>query len=191
MLAENFPRPRVDGQAHARRNFLHVNLGGGLDARVPQDLLRVLHRPVPLHVGAQRAAHHLKGHEFFRNAQLLGMGWILHLRKFRPWRGTTSPFRMPRPNVGNMSASGEMFFDTLRSGLDDRYHIFRYRDRVAALPRLEPPFVELRNPNQRDARVDMEVCASSSNHRSVPYASMSSKVWPSTPAAPPLALQRS
>src|SRR5438094_10657653 len=32
---------------------------------------------------------------------------------------------------------------------------------------------------------------SSSDHRSVPYCSMSSKVWLSTPAAPPLALQRS
>jgi len=28
-------------------------------------------------------------------------------------------------------------------------------------------------------------------HRSLPYASMSSNVWPSTPAAPPLALQHS
>jgi len=47
---------------------VHVNLGCGLDTCVPQDLLHVLHRPVPEHVGAQRAAHHLKGHEFLRNA---------------------------------------------------------------------------------------------------------------------------
>src|ERR1700676_2073844 len=73
-LAENLPRPRVDGRAHARLNFLHVNLGCGLDAGMPQDLLRVLHRPVPLHVSAQRAAHHLKGHEFPWNIYFVGDG---------------------------------------------------------------------------------------------------------------------
>jgi hypothetical protein len=73
-LAENLPRPRVDGRAHARLNFLHVNLGCGLDAGMPQDLLGVLHRPVPLHGSAQRTAHHLKGHAFPWNTRLVGDG---------------------------------------------------------------------------------------------------------------------
>jgi len=34
-------------------------------------------------------------------------------------------------------------------------------------------------------------CVSSCNHFCTPYSSMSAKVWPSTPAAPPLALQHS
>ena len=42
----------------------------------------------------------------------------------------------------------------------------------------------------RSIRSLLSSSASSSSHRSTPYASMSSNVWPSTPAAPPLALQQ-
>jgi len=34
-LAENCPRAWVDGRAHAGLDFLHLNLGCGLDAGVP------------------------------------------------------------------------------------------------------------------------------------------------------------
>ena len=42
-----------------------------------------------------------------------------------------------------MSASGEVFFRHAAPGFNDRDHILRYRDRVAALPSFEPAFVEL------------------------------------------------
>jgi hypothetical protein len=43
---------------------------GRLDARVPQHAMRVLQRPVLLHVGSQRPPHHLEGDEAVRNTQL-------------------------------------------------------------------------------------------------------------------------
>ena len=41
------------------------------------------------------------------------IGRIRHVRKFFPQRGTAWPFRFSRPNVGNISASGEGSLQTL------------------------------------------------------------------------------
>jgi hypothetical protein len=56
---------------------------------------------------------------------LRAMGRIRHLKKFFPQRGTACPFRSPRPNVGNIRASGEEFFESFPPGFDYRPDLSR------------------------------------------------------------------
>jgi len=44
----------------------------------------------------------------------LATGRMRHRRKFFPQRGTACPFRSPRPNVGNIRASGEESLESFR-----------------------------------------------------------------------------
>ena len=47
-------------------------------------------------------------------SNFLAIGRTRPRRKFFPQRGTACPFRSPRPDVGNIRASGAESFDSIR-----------------------------------------------------------------------------
>jgi hypothetical protein len=60
-----------------------------------------------MHIRTQRPSHHLKGDEVVGDSQLTGDRTHAPGQEVLSPAGTACPFRSPRPNVGNIRASGE------------------------------------------------------------------------------------
>ena len=60
---QNRTCPRINCGHDAGGYLLHIDVGGGADASVSQNLLRVFHGSVALQIGSQGASHDLKGHQ--------------------------------------------------------------------------------------------------------------------------------
>ena len=72
--AEYRPSPRVNCRHHTCRDWLHVDVGRGSNARVSENALGIFHAPMLLQISAQRAPHHLKRDQFPWYAKSLGDG---------------------------------------------------------------------------------------------------------------------
>src|SRR6185437_7477129 len=99
-VAEHRRCARVHGSENALFDGLNINVARGLDARVPQHALRVLKRPVLLHVRSQSAAHHLEGNEPIRDAQLPGYWTDAPPEEVLPPARHRLPFPFPPSECG-------------------------------------------------------------------------------------------